>query len=451
MTRTLIPPGPKGHLLLGSMPEYARDPLGFLLQSARDYGDIVRIRFLNQPVYFLYHPDHIEQVLVKQHQHFIKARDYREALGFLGKGLLISEGDFWRRQRRLAQPAFHHQRTNSYGAMMVATAEEAVARWTDGATYDIHHEMMRVTLEIVATTLFGTSVTSDATAIGAALDSIMQHSSEQDRSLVARLLPTKIPTPGNLRFRHAVRNLDTIIYRIIHERRAERADTGDLLSMLLQAQDEQGSQMTDQQLRDEALTIFLAGHETTALALTWTWYLLAHHPEVEAMLHAELAATVRGQSPTVADLPQLPFTTQVIKESMRLYPPAWGIGREVLKTCEIGGYVLPKGAQVYLLQYVTHRDARYFEHPDSFNPHRWSENLEERLPRFAYFPFGGGPRICIGNTFAMTEAILLLATFAQHLQLTLVPEQSVELMPSITLRPKNGIAFTVRKRQPSIA
>lgn len=260
-------------------------------------------------------------------------------------------------------------------------------------------------------------------------------------------IPERIPTPGNLRFRRAIRYLDALIYNIIQRRRANGEDTGDLLSMLLGVRDkETGEGMSDRQLRDEVMTIFLAGHETTANALSWTWHLLASHPEVEAKLHEELGETLAGRPPSVADLPRLRYTEAVVTESMRLYPPAWAFGREALEDCEIGGYRVPAGTQLIMSQWVAHRDPRYFDAPEMFRPERWESGLSERLPRYAYFPFGGGPRLCIGRSFARMEAVLLLATLAQKFRLRHVPGEYIAPQPSVTLRPKNGMRMVLSSR-----
>ncbi len=437
-------PRVRGHFLTGNLPEIFGDPLSFFTRAARDYGDIVLLRQLNTPLYLVSRPDYIESVLVTNNQNFVKSIGLRRSRLLLGNGLLTSEGDFWRHQRRLIQPAFHRQRITTYGETMVAYAERTAAQWRDGATCDIHPEMMRLTLQIVAKTLFDADVTQDTDEVGQALEVVL-------RQFIARaatgfLVPETWPTPGNLRMRRAVARLDRIIYRIIEERRREDKDHGDLLSILLCAQDDEGTTMTDKQLRDEVMTLFLAGHETTAIALSWTWYLLSQNPEVEHKLHAELKDVLGGRPPTVADLARLPYTDAVIKESMRLYPPAWVIGREALAPFQLGDYALPKGATVLTSQWVMHRDPRYFDEPERFSPERWSGEFERRLPRFAYFPFGGGPRQCIGNSFAVMEANLLLATLAQHFTLSLSSEARIKPLPAITLRPRYGIPMILQTR-----
>ncbi|HXG68619.1 MAG TPA: cytochrome P450 [Blastocatellia bacterium] len=441
-----LPNGPKGRLLVGNLPQFSRDPLKFITDCVRQYGDVVRIHIGPRLSYMINHPDHIEYVLVTNNRNFIKDLSVRlpPFRWLLGQGLLTSSGDFWLRQRRLAQPAFHRHRIAAYAETMAVYAEKMAASWRDGETRDAHQEMMRLTLDIVSKTLFDADVGGHANDVGAALEVVMDRLSSQG-SLI-RALDQYLPTPGTIRFRRATRRLDEIIYGIIRQRRASGQDTGDLLSMLLHAQDEDGSRMTDRQLRDEAMTLFLAGHETTALALSWTWYLLSLHPDVEERLAEELRAALGGRRPGMEDLPNLPFADKIIKEAMRLFPPAWSIGREALQDCEIGGYHVPAGTQVYMMQWTMHRDPRYFDNPEAFDPDRWTDEFIRQLPKYAYFPFGGGPRLCIGNSFAMMEAVLILATVAQKVRLTLAPNQTVTPWPSVTLRPRDGIRMVVSRR-----
>jgi cytochrome P450 len=409
----------------------------------RNYGDIVTMRYYSFRVYFISHPDYIEQVLVTDNRKFIKGRILRKNKQLFGNGLLTSEGDFWLRQRRLAQPAFHRGRVASYADTMVRYASRIAKEWRSGEECDIHAEMMRLTLSIVAKTLFDADVDREAKRVGHALEAIM-HLNSDFRKLI--LTPTWLPTPRKVRATIATAKLNRIIYRFVEERRASGVDNGDLLSMLLAARDDDGSRMTDRQLRDEAITIFLAGHETTANALAWTWMLLAQNPQVESKLHEELGRVLGGRVPTVDDLPSLRYTNNVVTESLRLYPPAWGMARVAIEDTEIAGYPIPKGCGVSLAQWVVHRDPRWFEAPLEFRPERWEGDLLKRLPRFAYFPFGGGPRQCIGNSFAVMEASLLLATLAQKFRISLVPGKEIIPAASITLRPKTGIWGKIEKR-----
>jgi cytochrome P450 len=327
---------------------------------------------------------------------------------------------------------------------MVEYAERMVSRWREGEKRDIHRDMMRLTLGIVAKTLFNADVSGDADRVGTILSEIVKPFASQ--ATVKWILDNRLPTPGHRRFHRSARHIDAIVFRIIAERRVSGRDEGDLLSMLLQAQDEDGSQMTDQQLRDEVMTLFLAGHETTALTLSWAWYLLALHPEAEAKFHAELDAVLGDRPPTVADLPRLRYTEMIAKESMRLYPPAYGVGRQPIAECEIGGYRVPAGTQIFAFQWVTHRDPRFFDEPEQFDPERWTEEFIDRLPKYAYFPFGGGPRVCIGNYFAMMEIILVLAAIGRKFRLPLADDSPVEILPAMSLRPRAGIHVLTEHR-----
>jgi cytochrome P450 len=438
--------GPKGKLLVGNYFEFDRDPLNFILRCSQDYGDIVRLKAFNLEFYLLNHPDLIEEVLVTKNKIFIKDKGLktRSSRRLFGQGLLTSEGDFWLRQRRLSQPAFHKERIAGYGAVMVRDTTRMINQWKNGEVRDIHADMMRLTLGIVAETLFGTDATANAEVVGSALEIVSEQFSSQGG--ISQLLDNLFPTPNYLKFEKVVQRLDEIIYQIIDQRRAHTGDRDDLLSMLLKARDDDGSRMSDKQLRDELMTLFLAGHETTALTLSWTWLVLGQHPEVERKLFEEIESVLGERMPAVADLPRLQYTDMVVKESMRLYPPAWMIGREAMEDCEIGECRIPKGAQVLMSQWSMHRNPAYFSDPIRFHPERWQMEESKRLPKYAYFPFGGGPRLCIGNAFAMMEANLILATIAQKCRLELQPNQKITPMPSITLRPKEGVLVTVRKR-----
>ena len=444
MTTAVLPRGPRGNFISGNLPAFKKDWLGFVTHVAREFGDIVQLRFGPKPVVLLSHPDYVEYVLVTNNRNFTKDFTLRLYKVILGNGLLTSEGDFWLRQRRMSQPAFQKQRIASFGQTMVSYTERMLANWNDGAVIDIHAHFMQLALEIAAKTLFDADVAADAHDVGVALETALASINNRFNSLF--WLPGWLPTPNNLQLRRAVRRLDDVLYRIIDERRKRGEDRGDLLSLLLQARDEDGSCMTDQQLRDEAMTLFLAGHETTALALSWTCYLLGQHPEVVADLETELATVLGGRSPAAEDYSRLRYTERVVMESMRLYPPAFGIGREAIQDCEIAGYPISAGMPLFFHQWVIHRDPRFFTDPEQFLPDRWADGLAQRLPKYAYFPFGGGPRLCIGNTFAMMEAVLILATMAQKFRVQLVPHHPVEIWPTITLRPKHGIKVALKKR-----
>jgi cytochrome P450 len=438
------PPGPKGHLLVGVLPEFRKDPAGFLEKMARQYGDVVYLPLGRQHIYYIGHPDAIRDILVTHQNKFKKSRMLERARVLLGDGLLTSEAGHHRRQRRLVQPAFHRDRLAGYGAVMVDRAARVRDQWQSGQSFDAMQEMLRLTLAIVSKTLFSADVDSEADQIGAALTQVFDLF-EVILMPFSELLE-KLPLPAVRRFKRARKRLDETIYRLIAEHRASGRDEGDLLSMLLLARDEEGSGgMTDTQVRDEALTLFLAGHETTADALTWTWYLLSQNPQAEAALHAELDRVLSGQLPSFDDLPRLRYTESVFAEALRLYPPAWGIGRRALEDYPVGGFVIPARSVVLTSPYVVHRDTRWFLEPLAFRPERWLAEDSSR-PKFAYFPFGGGARVCIGERFAWMEGTLLLATLAQRWRLRLEPGQRVETHARITLRPKHGMLMIVEPR-----
>jgi len=439
-------PGPKLSLLesLIYRPGGA-NPLDFFTRLARTYGDVTSYRMAGEQLFLVNEPRLIRDVLVTHNRNFTKSRGLERSKRLLGQGLLTSEGAMHLRQRRLMQPAFHRDRIAGYGDLMVGYADRMRRGWTDGAALDISREMNRLTLSIVGKTLFDVDVEQQAAAVGEALTAVME-------SFWMMMLPfaevlERLPVPKLRRARLARARLDAIIYRMIADRRASGRDHGDLLSMLLAAQDEdEGGGMTDEQVRDEAMTIFLAGHETTANALTWTWYLLSGAPEVEAALHAEVDRVLGGRLPVMADLPSLQYVERVVTESMRLYPPAWIVGRRAIDEYQLGGHVAPPRAIVVMSPYVMQRDPRFYAEPDRFDPDRWTPEFRAALPKFAYFPFGGGPRQCIGESFAWMELILLVATISQQYRLRLVPGHPVVPQPLITLRAKHGMRMTVERR-----
>jgi len=440
------PPGPKRLLPFSNLLSYRRSPLAFFQNLAKNHGDISHFRIGPQEGFFLNHPDLIKEVLVSSHANFQKGLVLQRAKRLLGEGLLTSEGEFHRRQRRLAQPAFHRQRIASYADVMVDYAIRTGERWRDGQTVDVSEEMMRLTLGIVGKTLFDADVESQTGEVGAAMTTLVELFDTLTMPFFEVL--SKLPLPQLRRFDAARKKLDQIIFSMVADRRKRGIDRGDLLSMLLLAQDEEGDNgnMTDLQLRDELMTIFLAGHETTANALTWTLYLLSQHPEVESSLFHEIDSVIGSRKPTFSDVGELRFTEMVFSESMRLYPPAWAIGRLAKVDSLIGGYLVPQKSLVIVSQYVTHRDERYYENPLVFDPQRWAPEVRESRPAFAYFPFGGGPRRCIGEGFAWMEGILLIATLAQQWKFRLVPNHPVALKPVVTLRPKYGMKMIVSRR-----
>lgn len=435
-----LPPSLPAHWLTGHLGELRRDLLGLYLRTARECGDVALLRFGLRRIYLVSHPDLIEQVLTSRQ--FVKHYALRMNRRLLGNGLLTSEGDTWLRQRRLIQPAFLRDRLTSYGPAMVEYAERCAAGWRDGDRRDAHAEMRELTMEIAARTLFGADVRGQGAAVAAALRDVMESFISRLFSLV--VIPESFPTPANLRAARAIRRLDRLLYDIIEQRRRD-GPGDDLLALLLHARDQDGSGMTDRQLRDEAMTLFLAGHETTALALTYTLHLLARHPQAQEALHREIAAV--GDRPvTPADLPRLSYTEKVALESMRLYPPAYIMGREAVAACELGGWPIPAGATLLMPQWAVHRDPRFWPDPERFDPGRWSEEMQRRLPRFAYFPFGGGPRVCIGNHFALMELVLVLATLLRRWHVAPADETPLRFQPRITLAPAGPVELLFHRR-----
>jgi cytochrome P450 len=436
MSRT--PPGPRSLLPGRLLRTLQRDPIPLFTRLARDYGDAAMFSVLGQKIVLFNHPDLVAELLVTQNRFFHKSRVLQRSKIVFGEGLLTSEDPLHLRQRRLAQPAFHRERIARYAEVMVACAARTRERWRDGETLDVHHEMMRLTLDVVATTLFGADVGGEADEIGAALTQLVDLFPLLMNPVAPLMM--KLPIPSTRRFRRAVERLDRTIYAIVDERRRSGEDRGDLLSMLLLAQDDEGdgSGMTDRQLRDEAMTLFLAGHETTANALAWTFYLLGRHPDVADALHAHVDEVLGDRLPSAADYPRLHFVECVLAESMRLFPPAWAVSRLAMQDITIGDWLVPRGAVAVAAQAVLHRDARWWPEPERFDPSRFTAEAKAGRPKFAYFPFGGGPRICIGEGFAWMEGVLLLATLAQRWRFELLTAE-VEAQASITLRPRGGI------------
>jgi cytochrome P450 len=436
---------------LGLLPELGRDALGLLTLLARDYGDLVRVRLGLTPSVLVSHPQLIEEVLVTRNHDYRKHLGARRLGSLLGNGLLLSEGDFWLRQRRLMQPAFHRQRVLGLGQTMVSIAAGALDEWHDGDIRDITREMTEITLQIAARTLFGSNVGADITRIRASSFAMTEHFRSRLFSLMI-LLPDWVPTPGNLRYGRAVGDLNALVLRIIRERRAGSTNAEDLLGMLVAARDEAGQGMTDKQLRDEVMTLILAGHDTTALALNWALVLLAQHPSVAERVQQEVDEVLAARPPSTDDLPRLRYLEHVVTETLRLYPTAWVIGREAVRDTTIGGQRVAKRTTVLMSPWVVQRDARYFEDPDAFRPERWADgSLLRRLPRFAYAPFGGGQRVCIGSTFAQVEAMLLLASITQRFRLSLLhPDMPIEPLPVVTLRPRRPVQMRVAKRRTSV-
>ena len=393
--------------------------------------------------YLVSDPRLIQEILVTQHKSFIKGEFLQRTKKVFGEGLLTSEGDFHHRQRRLVQPAFHSTRIASYVDTINGYTDHVTGAWKEGQVLDLHSEMTKLTMEVIAKCMFNEDVESQASEISRSLTDIIEYFSRLS-SPFAWLLEK---LPSNRKYENAIKTVDKMIYGMIADRKKSGRDYGDLLSMLLSARDADGSMMTDQQLRDEALILFSAGHETTANALTWTWYLVSKHPEVEEKLHEEVDSLLQGKrNPNYEDIPKLGYTTKVFTESMRVFPPAWVLPRQPIEDCNIGGYLIPANVQVLMSQYVVHHDPRYFAEPENFNPDRWTKDMTSKLPKFAYFPFGGGPRSCVGEPFAWMEGVLVLARIASGWKMSLDPKQKVELLPRITLRPKYGMRMKLSKR-----
>jgi cytochrome P450 len=433
--------GPRGDLLMGAMREYGRNPLGAMVRWRDEHGDLVPIRFGPFRAHMAFGPREIEELLIE------RSGDYRKSVGtrmltpLLGRGLLTAEGEDWLRHRRLAAPAFHRDRVATYGSVMARYAEDAADAWCDGEAVDVHEAMTSLTLRIVARVLFDADVTTRIAEVARLGTDIQDYYFDRYSSL-RFLIPTWLPTPGNLRLARTIRRLDDVVYGIIDERSPDE-DRGDLLSMLLLARDDHGGRLTRRQVRDEVMTLLLAGHETTAVALTWAFMLLSRHPAVRAALELELTEVLGGRVPTVSDVAALRYTEAVVYETLRLYPPAYATGREAIRATRLGDVRIPKRHIVFASMYVTHRDPRFFEEPETFRPERWLDGLEKRLPRGAFIPFGLGPRKCIGSSFAMLEATLLLAAIARRRRFD-VTAQTIPLHPAVTLRPGSAVPAVIR-------
>ncbi|TYT61228.1 cytochrome P450 [Natrialba swarupiae] len=440
------PPGPDGLPVLGNQLAFLREPYEFMTRTAQEYGDLAYWEDPGGPIYQLNHPEYIEQVLVQRNERYVKGDRFQNVLRpITGNGILNSEGAVWRRNRHLIQPAFHPDRIREYAEMMTEFTDEALETWKAGQTRDVHEDMMEVTLKIVARALFGADVDEHVHAVGSALEEFMAAT----ESLAHFVLPPSVPTPARLRIRRARERLDEVVYALIEERRANPTEN-DVISKLLEggsnAAEGNAAPMSPEQIRDEVVTLLLAGHETTALSLTLTFYALAKNPHVEERLVTELEEVLDGRLPTMDDLSELTYTERVVKESMRLYPPVPGIIREPVKPDVIAGYEVRPGSTVRMHQWVVHRDPRWYDDPLAFRPERWTDEMEADLPKLAYFPFAAGPRRCIGDRFAMLEARLILATVYQRYHLELVPGTDLDLRATITARPKHPIPMTVYER-----
>jgi cytochrome P450 len=439
----MLPPGPRNYPLIGN-PSALLHSLARTEQRARQYGDIVYYRRFFFGVCDLNRPEHIQDVLVTNNHKFIHGIGVQANQRFVGKGLLTDEGPSWRAQRTAMAPAFSRRGIARYAELMVSCTEGMLANWQIGQSVDLYTVMARLTLEIVARALFDADIAGEIDRVAAAVRALQLRNSRGSALVIAMKY---LPTPRNLRYLLGTRSLEKLVYRLINQRRSCGEYGDDLLSALLHARDENGDPISDRRIRDESMTVIAAGYDTTALALSYTWYLLAQHPEVESKLVRELHDVLGTRAPGMEDLPRLPYLQNVIKESMRLYPPVPSFVRQSVEPVEIGGYEFPKGTNFIMRPWVVHRDGRFYDAPLEFRPERWTPEFEKRLPKFAYFPFGGGQRICIGGEFAKTEAALILATMAQKFHLTLAPGFQLELMPCINLQPKHGIQVVIDRRR----
>ncbi|MCT9095716.1 cytochrome P450 [Haloarchaeobius sp. HME9146] len=440
-TEPAKPPGPSGMPVIGNALE-SRRALDFLVENRHRYGDVVYYDFLTEPIYQLNHPDDIESVLVTNNEQFTKSHLTKAVLGSVaGDGLFTSDGDLWREQRRRIQPAFHPAQIAVYSDLMVDAIDRRLATWTPGERRNLGEEMRKLTLDIVARALLGVDIESEIEDLGWSLDAVLGRLG----SVWYHLLPEWAPTPGNRRFSRALTELESLVDDIIDERRAT-PDGDDVVSRLLAAELTDDEPMDPDQLRAEVMTFLFAGHETTAQALTFTCYLLATHPDVEAKLVEELERELAGDRPSLATMGNLTYTEQVITEALRLYPPANDIHREPVDDVEIQGYHIPPGATVSTPPWVVHRDPRWYDDPEAFRPERWTAEFRDSLPRLAYFPFGAGPRRCVGERFALMELTLVLACLYQNFHLELDPETRFAVETAVTTRPKHPVWMTVEAR-----
>jgi cytochrome P450 len=442
--RSGLPPGPKGTLIGGNLRQFRTELLDFLLDTAREYGPLASFRVGPRRLFLASGPDLIEQVLVTDAKHYIKHFGARAFKPVLGNGLVTSEGALWQRQRKLIQPTFMKTRVRSYARVMAELTNRMLDSWSSGKSVRINEEFEALTSKIALKTLFDLDDPGDRERFSGALKVAFNLMTARLRRTFK--LPLWVPTPANLDLQRAMAELDQTVQGFIASGRSRRQLGHDLLSRLLLAQHEDGTRMSDRQLRDEAMTLYLAGHETTALTLTWSWYLLSQHRQVDEKLLSEWQHVLAGRAPTAEDLPRLSYTAAVIAESMRLFPPVYVIGREATVDLELGGYQVKRGYTVLMSQWVNHRDLKYFLEPEEFRPERWEDGLAKRIPKFAYYPFGGGQRLCVGNTFALMEAAIVLATVGQRYRFTLDPEAVIGIKPQITLLPANAVPATLQRR-----
>lgn len=445
-------PASRGNLLLGSSLELKRDTIGTLMRHWRQHGDVVRFRspFSGVPDFLLAHPDAVKQVLQEEHPHFLHPPRQRSTFSaVVGQGLVASQGDYWRRQRRLAQPSFRRDRVGVFDEVTVRTTDETLRRWEPAienrSVLDIRTEMMRTTLDVLARAMFGADWSAQLDELGVHVTHLLERTFSRMLSPVS--IPEIVPTPMNRNFTTSRRGANAVVYSLIDAHRNGRVEGVNLLQTLLAARDDAtGEGMTDEQVRDEVMAMLIAGHETVSTALTWTWYLLSVHPDVDAKVAQEVSRVCGNREPTAADLPLLDYTRRVLLEVMRLYPPLWVMGRMPTRDVEVGGYQVPGGSVVLLSQFVTHRHPEFWDNPEGFDPDRFLPERSVGRHRFAYFPFGGGPRKCIGDSFGLMEMPLLIARVVQRCRLELVPGHPVVPVPGISLRPANGMLMVPRPR-----
>jgi cytochrome P450 len=431
--------------LIGDLLELGRNPIDLFTEVA-EQGDVVSLKFAHARYFLVNDVETVHHVLVDNNRNYTKSPNYKGLKLVLGEGLVTSEGEFWRRQRKLSQPAFHRDRVASFVTSMVEETDTMLSKWDEhvGDVIDVHAEMMKLTLRIVARTLFSTAVGAEADAIGEALGIAIHHANDYAEAVIKP--PQWLPSPKNFRFKRSMKTLDALVFRIIDtRRRGESADANDLLALLMAAT-EDGRGMTDQQLRDEVMTLVMAGHETTANALAWTFYLLSKDPEVERRLARDVVAAVGDRAPVAEDAPKLKYASMVVSESMRLFPPVWAFERQAIDDDVVGGFEVPAKSMVAISPFLLHRHRAYWENPEGFDPERFSPQASEGRPKFAYLPFGGGPRMCIGMGFAMMEAQMCLARIVQKFRLELASSARVDPEPVVTLRPRGGLKMRLRRQ-----
>lgn len=443
--KSKLPPGPKAKIPLGHLFSYRRDSIGFLRKIAKEYGDIVHFKIGPIRIVLLNHPDHIKEVLTVQHRNFVKGRPLEMAKELLGDGLLTSEGEFHKRHSRMIQPAFHRNMMESYVPAVTKCIAQMMSNWQDGLEADMKDEMTHMSIAIAGKTLFNADIAKEAPEISKALDTATNLFGRISLPFSEWLL--KLPLPGNLRFYKAKERLDDTVSRMINERRQNKIDNGDLVSLLLRTQDENGNGgLSDKEIRDEAITLFLTAFDTTSTALTWTWYLLSQNPQAEAELHTELDNVLNGRLPVTEDIPNLKYCRMVFGESMRLYPPSYVIPRQATEDFPIGNFIVPRGSTVLMSPYLIHRDPRFYSNPEKFDPCEWDKHSHGLNSKYEYFPFSRGPRSCIGEPFAWMVGTLAIASVAQSWKIKHVPDHPVELLPLINLRPKYGMMMTLHRR-----